>query len=96
MLKDAHPERGAFHTLDEPGSGVYVDSNNTGTDPLNADTDGDGFDDGFEIVAGSDPNDSGSTPSPQVHSVQTEWLILLCMTTIAVGVLFLQGRDSIA
>jgi hypothetical protein len=30
-----------------------------------ADTDGDGFDDGEEVAAGSDPLDAGSTPSPE-------------------------------
>lgn len=33
-----------------------------GTDPFNADTDGDGVPDGAEIGAGTDPNDSGSAP----------------------------------
>jgi hypothetical protein len=33
-----------------------------GTDPADADTDGDNFDDGFEIAQGSDPTDPSSTP----------------------------------
>jgi hypothetical protein len=32
------------------------------TDPLDPDTDGDGFDDGTEVAAGSDPNLPGSIP----------------------------------
>ncbi len=40
--------------------------NNTGTNPALADTDGDGFDDGVEVAAGSDPNDPLSTPAPPV------------------------------
>lgn len=32
------------------------------TDPLNADTDGDGFNDGAEVTAGSSPVDAQSTP----------------------------------
>ena len=34
------------------------------TDPLNADTDGDGTDDGYEVRIGTDPLDSASFPSP--------------------------------
>jgi hypothetical protein len=48
----------------ETGTGVFVDALNTGTSPANADTDGDGFDDGVEVAAGSDPNDPLSTPLP--------------------------------
>ena len=33
------------------------------TDPLNPDTDGDGYTDGFEVARGSDPNDPRSTPT---------------------------------
>lgn len=33
----------------ETGTGVFVDANNTGTDPNVADTDGDGFSDGVEV-----------------------------------------------
>lgn len=44
----------------ETDSGVFVDSNNTGTDPFNRDSDGDGLDDGFEVTNGLDPLDDGS------------------------------------
>lgn len=47
----------------ETGSGVFVSASDTGTSPVNPDTDGDGFDDATEVAAGSDPNDSGITPS---------------------------------
>jgi DNA-binding beta-propeller fold protein YncE len=46
----------------ETDTGIFVGPNDTGTDPLLADTDGDGFDDDDEIAAGSDPNDPGSYP----------------------------------
>ena len=36
------------------------------TNPLLADTDGDGFDDGFEISKGSDPNSADSFPAAEV------------------------------
>jgi hypothetical protein len=50
----------------ETNSGTFVDANDTGTSPALADTDGDGFDDGVEVSAGSDPNDFGSTPATPV------------------------------
>jgi len=46
----------------ETNTGTFIDANDTGSNPALADTDGDGFDDGVEVAAGSDPNDSGSTP----------------------------------
>ncbi|MBW2288249.1 MAG: hypothetical protein JRG90_10555 [Deltaproteobacteria bacterium] len=33
------------------------------TDPLAADSDGDGFDDGVEVAVGTDPNDHKSFPA---------------------------------
>jgi hypothetical protein len=45
-----------------------------GTDPLNPDTDGDGFPDGHEVLNGGDPNDptvgSNDTTSPTVSNVK--------------------------
>lgn len=38
----------------ETNTGVFVDKTNAGTDPLVADTDGDGLDDGDEVVGSSD------------------------------------------
>jgi len=46
----------------ETNTGTFVSASDTGTDPFVADTDGDGFDDGAEVAAGSDPNDAGSVP----------------------------------
>ena len=42
----------------ETDTGTYVSPTDTGTDPLNWDSDGDGFDDGEEVSAGSDPNNA--------------------------------------
>jgi hypothetical protein len=44
-----------------------------GTDPFRADTDGDGFNDGTEVAAGSNPLDPRSTP---LHYVYAEVSIL--------------------
>jgi hypothetical protein len=53
----------------ETNTGVFVDENDTGTDPALRDTDGDGFDDGFEVVRGTDPTDPLSFPGPSVPSM---------------------------
>ena len=45
-------------------TGVFVDGSNTGTNPLVADTDGDGAADGEEVALGFDPLDAASTPAP--------------------------------
>jgi hypothetical protein len=47
----------------ETGTGVFRSSEDTGSDPYLADTDGDGFDDGAELLAGSDLLDPLSVPS---------------------------------
>ena len=50
----------------ETDTGIYVNSQDTGTDPLDRNTDGDGLDDGAEVLAGSDPldpNDPHAVPS---------------------------------
>jgi len=46
----------------ETDTGTYVSIFDTGTDPLVEDTDGDGYDDGLEVLAGTDPNDPFSNP----------------------------------
>jgi len=46
----------------ETNTGTFMDADDTGTNPALADTDGDGFDDGVEVAAGSDPNNPLSTP----------------------------------
>ncbi|MFP6655098.1 MAG: hypothetical protein VCB25_05690, partial [Myxococcota bacterium] len=51
----------------ETNTGFFVDANDTGSNPALADTDGDGFDDGIELLANTDPNNAlvfpGSVPS---------------------------------
>ncbi|MEE2674405.1 MAG: DUF4215 domain-containing protein [Myxococcota bacterium] len=50
----------------ETGTGTFVDANDTGTDPALEDTDADGFDDGAEVTAGTDPTDPLSFPGAPV------------------------------
>ena len=47
----------------ETNTGIYVSPTDTGTNPLDPDSDGDGFADVVEIAQGSDPNDPNS---PQI------------------------------
>lgn len=53
----------------ETDTGIFVSAADTGTDPLVADTDGDGFDDGEEVAAMTDPNDPVSNPNAGVPVV---------------------------
>jgi hypothetical protein len=48
----------------ETNTGVFVNANNTGTNPHLVDTDGDTFSDGVEVSQGSDPTDPLSIPDP--------------------------------
>ena len=48
----------------ETGTGVFTSPANTGSDPFEADTDGDGMNDGDEVAIGRDPNRPPSTPGP--------------------------------
>jgi len=49
----------------ETGTGVYVGRQDTGSDPLAADSDFDTYADGQEVARGSDPNSGGSLPNLQ-------------------------------
>lgn len=54
---DADPDGDGLLNSVETGTGTFVDVNDTGTDPFTSDTDGDGYDDGFEVLQTSaDPN----------------------------------------
>ena len=55
----------------ESNSGNFVNANDTGSDPLLADTDADGYRDGFELLRGGDPTDAAGRPplSPAVSMI---------------------------
>ncbi len=58
----------------ETATGVFVSPGDTGSDPLDADSDDDGFLDGEEVLAGTDPNDPLSTPNaPGVPLPRWAW-----------------------
>ncbi len=56
----------------ETNTGIFIDANDTGTNPSESDTDDDGVNDGDEVFAGTDPNvsqrpcDVDSIPGPSV------------------------------
>jgi hypothetical protein len=68
----------------ETNTGIFVNPDNTGSNPALADTDGDGFDDGLEVNLGSDPNNSMSVPTaPGLAPVPA--LILISGIAFAAG-----------
>lgn len=61
-LLDLDDDADGLPDVDETNTGAFVSPNNTGTSPFLADSDADGFGDGAEIAAGSDPTDPASRP----------------------------------
>jgi len=79
----------------ETNSGLFLSASDTGTDSLIADTDGDGADDGFEVVAASDPNDPSSTPggsSVPTAGLFARMFIALGTAGAAISSLRVRGR----
>jgi hypothetical protein len=79
----------------ESNTGTFVDGNDTGTSPVLADTDGDGFDDDVEVLAGTNPNNPfeypGSVPVPALPGIGMA--VLAGLMLIAAGV-FLRRRKA--
>ncbi len=75
----------------ETNTGVFVDANDTGTDPDNPDTDGDGVSDAIEVNLGTDPNDSMDFP---ILPVLRGWALsgVLAIALIASGLWFRRRR----
>ncbi len=70
----------------ETDTGVFVSASDTGTSPTQADTDGDGFNDGFEVAQGSDPTDPLSIPvGGSLPAIPPAGLLLLVVVLLAVG-----------
>ncbi len=70
----------------ETNTGSFVSAFNTGTDPLLSDTDGDSFDDDFEILEGTDPTNPASFPSvPAVPAASLLGLFILSSISCAIS-----------
>ena len=70
----------------ETGTGVFVSAADTGSDPALKDTDGDGFDDGDEVLNwNSDPNDPNDPNAKEVPSVGALGLSVLAGALGLVG-----------
>jgi hypothetical protein len=76
----------------ETNTGTFIDGNDTGTSPALADTDGDGFDDGIEVAAGSDPNNASSTPATPVPLLAPLAILILNAGLLFAMCLRLQRR----
>lgn len=63
----------------ETDTGVFVSGSDAGSDALIADSDADGFGDGFEVQHGSDPNDPLSRPDLAVPALPGLWRVLVAL-----------------
>ena len=78
--------------IHETNTGNFVSAFDTGSDPLLADTDGDGYDDGDEVMFGTNPNDASSFPGA-VPALEGTWLLALALSMLAVSVAWITNRS---
>ena len=81
---DADDDGDGLLDVVETDTGFFVGPSDTGTDPLRPDTDGDGFPDGAELAAGSDPTNPDSIPGvAAVPALSFPGLLLLVAALLA-------------
>ncbi|MEE9493012.1 MAG: hypothetical protein V3W04_06495 [Gammaproteobacteria bacterium] len=73
--------------VNETNTGVFVSAVDTGTDPLIADTDGDGVEDGLEVAAGTDPLNNTSAPVLNDGDANNDGLVNAADLVIAIQIL---------
>ena len=77
----------------ETNTGVYVSPTDTGSDPFDPDTDGDGFNDGWEVTHGTNPNDPADAPFlPWVPALGPWGYALLLLVLAGAGASRLRSR----
>ncbi|MBW2387280.1 MAG: hypothetical protein JRG89_02485 [Deltaproteobacteria bacterium] len=77
----------------ETDTGTFVNAFDTGTDPLNWDTDGDSFSDGFEVAQGTDPTDPLDFPAAIAPALGSEGMIVLVVAMMLLGGVTLSVLD---
>ena len=75
-ISDDSDEDGLPDTV-ETDTGEFIDARDTGTDPDEADTDGDGFNDGVEVSIGTDPTNSTEFPVEGIKNYTLNKVIIL-------------------
>ena len=89
---DVDDDNDGLDDVVETNTGVFVSALDTGSDPLNADTDGDGASDGDEVAAGTDPNSGGSPPGVPLMPVAGHFALIALM--LALGFFLIAIRRS--
>ena len=81
--------------LYETNTGTFISATDTGSDPLVADSDGDGFEDGVEVAAGTDPNQAGSSPGQvPVLGAWTRALLIVALLAVSYALLATRRRGA--
>ncbi len=80
-ISDDSDEDGLPDTV-ETDTGEFIDARDTGTDPDEADTDGDGFNDGVEVSVGTDPTNSTEFPVEEIKNYILSKVIYVVETAI--------------
>jgi len=83
---------GLLNTV-ETATIIFNSPSDTGSLPDDADSDADGFDDGIEVLAGSDPNDPNSTPVSAVPALLPPLGIFLVLLVAGMGANRLWGNQ---